>query len=181
MLSPQSIRGFLEISNNDYRKAEPLLCNANLRICMQKDLSLTSLLGSSMGITFNFILKLEPLLTSQHSQSFLEGFQVFHWKLLLTGPAILSLLLPSCQTEKTNNWEVVDSLSQSAIFPPLVAFHQDQHWKNMQQFNSYSPSENFILNLYFAESLLYSSVVFSSVFFANTTNQLERYILPFLL
>ena len=118
MLSPQSIRGFLEISNNDYRKAEPLLCNANLRICMQKDLSLTSLLGSSMGITFNFILKLEPLLTSQHSQSFLEGFQVFHWKLLLTGPAILSLLLPSCQTEKTNNWEVVDSLSQSAIFPP---------------------------------------------------------------
>ena len=83
-----------------------------------------------MGITFNFILKLEPLLTSQHSQSFLEGFQVFHWKLLLTGPAILSLLLPSCQTEKTNNWEVVDCLRQSAIFPPLVAFHQDQHWKN---------------------------------------------------
>ena len=110
MLSPQSIR---EISNNDYRKAEPLLCNANLRICMQKDLSLTSLLGSSMGITFNFILKLEPLLTSQHSQSFLEGFQVFHWKLLLTGPAILSLLLPSCQTEKTNNWEVMGSLSQN--------------------------------------------------------------------
>lgn len=179
MLSAQSIRGFLEISNNDYRKAEPLLCNANLRICMQKDLSLTSLLGSSMGITFNFILKLEPLLTSQHSQSFLEGFQVFHWKLLLTGPAILSLLLPSCQTEKTNNWEVVDSLSQSAISPPPSI--KISTGRIMQQFNSYSPIENFILNLYFAESFLYSSVVFSSVFFANTTNQLERYILPFLL
>ena len=108
-------------------------------------------------------------------------FPSFPLETSLNWLAVLSLLLPSCQTEKTNNWEVVDSLSQSAIFPPLVAFHQDLQWKNMQQFNSYSPIENFILNLYFAESLLYSSVVFSSVFFANTTNQLERYILPFLL
>ena len=34
----------------------------NHRICMQKDLSLTSHSGSSMGITFNFLLKLEPSL-----------------------------------------------------------------------------------------------------------------------
>ena len=123
-------------------------------------------------IQFYIKIRAFTLLTFQHSQSFLEGFQVFHWKLLLTGPAILSLLLPSCQTKKTNNWEVTGSLSQpSPLSPllstPLLGTDQDQHRShNAAVACEYSDSLQLksLFFIYILQRVFYGSIVFSSIF-----------------
>ena len=60
-------------------------------------------------------------------------FPSFPLETSLNWPAILSLLLPSCQTKKTNNWEVMGSLSlsqKSSLPPGLVCSDQDPQRKD---------------------------------------------------
>ena len=96
-------------------------------------------------------------------------FPSFPLETSLNWPAILSLLLPSCQTEKTNNWEVMGSLSQNQstlVWPALLSHGLHSHPINIKICTGLfteilQPIKKFSFHLYFAESLLQYFLVFS--------------------